>query len=100
MSTADAAGSCLNGAEFDAVLLAGREKGKQSHAFRGDRPAVWAPDRLLERSDDKGGRAFSLGRDPARPDEPVDQDRAFHDPVAAEKSEVLSGGHDPRPVRM
>jgi hypothetical protein len=33
------------------VLLAGREKGKQLQAFGGDRRAILAPDRLVERGD-------------------------------------------------
>src|ERR1700693_544173 len=90
--------SWSNGAELDPVLLARGEKRKQSQALLGDGRTVLAPDRLFERREEQGGGALGFGRDPARPDAPVDANRAFHDPVAAEESEVLPGGHDPRPI--
>jgi hypothetical protein len=80
------------------VLLAGREECKQPQSFRGDRRAVLAADRFVERRDDERRSRFVFDRPPPSPHEPVDQDRALHDPVAAEKAEMLPGRHDPRAV--
>jgi len=80
------------------VLLAWREKGKQPQAFRGDGRAILAPDGLIEWGNDERRPRSVLDRLPACPHEPVDQDRALHDPVAAEEAEVLARGHDPRAV--
>jgi hypothetical protein len=80
------------------VLLAGREKGQQAQPLRGDGREVLAPDRLVERGDDEGCSWFVVDRLPACANKTVDQDRALHDPVAAEEAEVLAGRHDPRAV--
>jgi hypothetical protein len=80
------------------VHLAGGEKGKQAQAFLGHPCLVWAADRLVERSDQQRRARFRFDRLPACPDETIDQDRTFHDPVAAEQAEVLTRRHDPRAV--
>jgi hypothetical protein len=80
------------------VLLPGGEKGKQSQSLFVHRRLVLTPNRLVERRDEKRGSRFLPDRLPARPHETVDQDRAFHDPVAAEQAEVLPRRHDPRAV--
>jgi hypothetical protein len=80
------------------VLLAGGEKGQQSQSFFGHRCLVLTPDRLIKCCDEQRGSRFLLDRFPARPEETVDQDRAFHDPVAAEEAEVLTRRHDPGAV--
>jgi hypothetical protein len=80
------------------VRLARGEKGEQAQAFCCDGILVLAPDRLVERGDNQRCFRFLLDRFPSRPDEPVDEDRALHDPVAAEEAEVLAGRHDPSAV--
>jgi hypothetical protein len=76
------------------VLLARGEKSEQAHAFLLDRRLVLPPDRIVKRGDDQRRSRLLFDRFPARPDEPVDEDRALHDPVAAEEAEVLAGRQD------
>src|SRR5947209_18861304 len=84
--------------EADVVPIPRREQVEQALALGLDGASVARGERLLERSDDERGRAAARRRDPARSNEAIDEDRALHDPVAAEQAEVPPGGQDPRPV--